>query len=164
MSSRVVIVFLLLIIAVLAGMVWFQARPVAEPQPVSTEDWSATSTTPAAKEPTPDSTAPLSSRVVVSAPKEGATVPGKFSISGKAPGPWYFEASFPIIVTDADGTKIATSHAQAQGDWMTEKDVPFTASVDVGSYQGAATVNLLKDNPSGLPENDDSTSFEVVVQ
>lgn len=164
MNSRLVIGFLLLVIAGLCGMVWYQAQPVPQPQQTPTENWSATSTTPVVQEPAPDSASPLSSRVVVSAPKHGATVPGKFTITGTAPGPWYFEASFPIIVTDAGGTKIATSHAQAQGDWMTEKDVPFTASVDVGSYHGPATVNLLKDNPSGLPENDDSTSFSIIIQ
>jgi len=42
--------------------------------------------------------------------------------------------------------------------------VPFTAQVTVEDYSGPATLVLLKDNPSGLPENDDSVSFSVVIQ
>lgn len=106
---------------------------------------------------------PLSQQIALSAPAT-QQVGKKFAVSGEAPGPWYFEASFPIFVTDAQDNKIATSYGQAQGDWMTENLVPFTAQIDVGSYAGPATVHLLRDNPSGMPENDDSVSFQVVIQ
>lgn len=139
------------------------ALPPHQTQPVATT--TTTSPQPSPKPaPQPVPGGPLSEQVVVTSPTAGATVGKTFTITGKAPGNWYFEASFPIIVSDADGNKIATSHGQAQGDWMTTNLVPFTASVNVGSYTGKATVNLLRDNPSGLPENDDSTSFDVVVQ
>lgn len=106
----------------------------------------------------------LSQQLAITAPVPGATVSQKFTITGKAPGPWYFEASFPIIVSDKDGNKIATGYGQAQGDWMTTSLVPFSAQIDVGAYTGPVTINLLRDNPSGLPENDDSASFELVIQ
>lgn len=164
-----------LALLVVAVLLFFAGMYVQQQYPhlftfLATPTQSAATTTPAVPTPTPkptpqpSPTAPLSARVVITAPTAGATVGKTFTITGKAPGSWYFEASFPIIVSDADGNKIATSHGQAQGDWMTTNVVPFTASVDVGSYTGKATVNLLRDNPSGLPENDDSTSFEVVIQ
>ncbi len=105
----------------------------------------------------------LSQQITLDAPAT-QQVGKKFAVSGKAPGPWYFEASFPIFVTDAQDNKIATSYGQAQGDWMTTELVPFTAQIDVGAYTGPATVHLLRDNPSGMPENDDSASFQVMIQ
>ncbi len=163
MNARAVLALLIVLLLAVGAMAWYAARPQA-PAPVTpTEDWSATTTAPTSAE--PDTTlSPLARRVVVASPRSGATVPSPFQMAGTAPGSWYFEASFPIIVTDSEGTKIATSHAEAQTDWMTEGDVPFTASIDVGQYRGPATVNLLRDNPSGLPENDDSTSFQIVIQ
>lgn len=106
---------------------------------------------------------PLSQQITLDAPAT-QQAGKKFAVSGKAPGPWYFEASFPIFVTDAQDNKIATSYGQAQSDWMTTDLVPFTAQIDVGAYTGPATVHLLRDNPSGMPENDDSASFQVVIQ
>lgn len=113
--------------------------------------------------PTLTTNGPLSQQLVLTAPA-AQQVAKKFTVSGEAPGPWYFEASFPIFVTDVQDNKIATSYGQAQGDWMTESLVPFTAQIDVGTYTGPATVHLLRDNPSGMPENDDSASFQVVIQ
>lgn len=163
MKARSVLVLLFLLIAAAGGMAWYasyEQQPAPKPE---SEDWSATTTAPNAPEPD-TMLSPLARRVVVTSPKAGSTVPAAFTMAGLAPGPWYFEASFPIIVSDPAGNKIATGHAQAQTDWMTEGDVPFTATIDVGSYKGPATVHLLRDNPSGLPENDDSTSFDIVIQ
>lgn len=164
MDSRRVVFILILLMLIIAGMIFYAALPRLIPAtPVETETPEPVVVpTPVAPEPVAD--APLSERVVISAPSPGATVAKVFTITGKAPGPWYFEASFPIIITDAAGNKIATSHGEAQGDWMTTELVPFTAKVDVGAYTGPATINLLRDNPSGLPENDDSVSLNVVVQ
>lgn len=162
MDSRRTVVFLILLILALGGMIFYGSIPHIAPLSVP-EIPSVVHEVPApATQASPGTT--LSSRVSVTSPKPGASVAAVFSVTGKAPGNWYFEASFPIIVSDADGNKIATSHGQAQGEWMTTELVPFTASIDVGSYKGKATVNLLRDNPSGLPENDDSTSFDVVIQ
>jgi Immunoglobulin-like domain of bacterial spore germination len=109
------------------------------------------------------SSEPLSNFVVVSEPVQDAKVKSPIKISGKAPGSWYFEGSFPVVVADQKGAKIGTGIAQAQGEWMTTELVPFSLSVDVGSYKGVASVTLLRDNPSGLPENDDSVSVMVNV-
>jgi hypothetical protein len=108
--------------------------------------------------------AQLEARVVVDVPISGATVPRTFSVSGKAPGPWYFEASFPIEVRSAAGTLLTTVVATAQAEWMTTDDVPFTASVVVQNYSGPATLVLHRDNASGLPEHDASVSIPIVIQ
>lgn len=95
--------------------------------------------------------------------RPGVTVLPKFIVSGEARGPWYFEASFPVEVLDKDGKQIAQGIAEAQGEWMTEKFVPFRAEVNVGDYAGRATLILKKDNPSGMPENDASLSVPVEI-
>jgi hypothetical protein len=88
----------------------------------------------------------------------------QFTVSGEARGNWYFEASFPIKIQDANNNQVGAGIAQAQEEWMTTEFVPFIATVTVENYSGPATLVLLKDNPSGLPEHDDSVTFPVIVQ
>jgi len=89
-------------------------------------------------------------------------------ISGKARGPWYFEASFPISIMDADGKIIGAGHAEATADWMTTEYVPFTATVTymlpANTKDKKGAVILSKDNPSGLPENDDAFAIPITFQ
>lgn len=108
---------------------------------------------------------PLNERLVISSPVAGSTVGHSFAVAGSAPGPWFFEASFPVQVRDGSGNVIGRAVATAGGDWMTEGPVPFTASVTVDAgFSGRATLVLLKDNPSGLPENDDAVEISIVIQ
>ncbi len=134
-------------------MYFLVATPVSAP---TIGDTTATSTI--------DTTAPLHTRVMVITPTQNAVVSKTFAISGEAPGNWYFEASFPIQVLGADNTKIGQAIAQAQSDWMTIEQVSFMAAVTVDSYTGPATLVLLRDNPSGLPENDDSVRIPITIQ
>jgi hypothetical protein len=94
----------------------------------------------------------------------GGTVLPNFTITGEARGTWYFEADFPVEVRDPDGHVVGRGIAQAQGEWMTTNFVPFSAPIVVENYSGPATLILHKDNPSGLPEHDDSVSFPITVQ
>lgn len=88
-------------------------------------------------------------------------------VRGMVPGNWSFEASFPVQLTDANGTVLAESVAQIEGDWMTEEMVPFTVTL---AFQRPAGDNpqgylvLKKDNPSGLTENEDSLSIPVTFK
>ena len=124
--------------------------------------------TPAPAEPAPP--APpvvepfVSEMVQITSPLSGASVPKTFTVKGEARGTWYFEASFPIKVNDAGGTMVGSGIAQAQGEWMTTEFVPFSAPVVVTNYSGPATLVLLRDNPSGLPEYDDAVSIPIVIQ
>jgi uncharacterized iron-regulated membrane protein len=113
----------------------------------------------------PNGEEPLHTRVSVLSPAKNAVVPKTFTVIGQAPGNWYFEASFPIEVQNASGTVLTTVVAQAQSDWMTTELVPFLANVTLtGSYTGPAKMILKRDNPSGLPENDDSLEVAIVIQ
>ncbi len=84
------------------------------------------------------------------------------TVHGKARGTWFFEASFPVRVADADGNILGSGVAEANGDWMTEDFVPFTVKVTFtkpATKEGSVT--FLKDNPSGLPENEDALVVPV---
>ncbi|MFZ2555770.1 MAG: Gmad2 immunoglobulin-like domain-containing protein [Minisyncoccia bacterium] len=102
--------------------------------------------------------------IQITSPLPGATLPTTFTLAGKARGGWYFEASFPYQVLDANGMKIAEGPVQATGDWMTPEFVPFTLKISIPNYKGKATLILKNDNPSGLPENDASVSIPIVIQ
>lgn len=87
-------------------------------------------------------------------PQPGAVVKSPLTITGEARGYWYFEASFPVRVLDANGKILAEGPAQAKTDWMTEDFVQFETTLSFTPTTGAGTLVLHNDNPSGLPEND----------
>src|SRR3989344_406857 len=100
----------------------------------------------------------------------GDAVTSPLGITGEARGTWFFEASFPVTLTDWDGKIIAQLPAQAIGDWMTEEYVPFGVTLTFDTpTPGDPTVNrgfliLQKDNPSGLPEHDDALEIPVIFK
>jgi len=101
--------------------------------------------------------------VQVTSPAPNALVSSPLVVTGQARGTWYFEASFPVRLLDADGTILAVAPAQAQGEWMTEEFVPLAVTlVFAMPATSTGTLVLEKDNPSGLPEN--AASVEIPVQ
>ncbi|TSC75726.1 MAG: hypothetical protein G01um101430_220 [Parcubacteria group bacterium Gr01-1014_30] len=98
-------------------------------------------------------------------PKKGETIESPLVVKGEARGSWFFEANFPIVLTNWDGLIIAESFATAKSDWMTQDYVPFEAvlefespvfpGVDQEHFSRRGYLILQKDNPSGLPENED---------
>ena len=105
-----------------------------------------------------------SENVRVNSPRINEKVEKKFAVTGEIRGNWMFEASFPIQVLDPSGNKVAQGFAMTSANWMTTEFVPFTGEITTAGYSGPATIVLMKDNPSGLPENDDSVSFTVVIK
>lgn len=108
--------------------------------------------------------------VILESPLPESVITSPLTVTGQARGFWFFEADFPVYLTDWDGRIIATGIATAQRDWMTEDFVPFIAVLefDVPSGPGEArnrgTLILQKDNPSGLPENDDAREITVYFE
>lgn len=102
--------------------------------------------------------------ITVGAPTRGALISSPLTITGSARGYWYFEASFPVELRNAQGTIIAQHYAEAQSDWMTEDFVAFKAILSFPAQPNGSqgTLILRKDNPSGLPENDRSLEIPVV--
>jgi len=101
--------------------------------------------------------------IEITAPLPNTTLTNPMTLTGRARGPWYFEASFPIELRDANNVLVTTVVAQAQDEWMTEDFVPFTATLTFPA-QPAGSQGMLtfkNDNPSGEPEN--SMTFDVPV-
>jgi len=100
----------------------------------------------------------------ITMPRAGDAIESPLTVSGAARGTWYFEASFPITLEDEDGHVLAERFATAEGGWMTEDFVPFTAEVPFSvTAETPAFLVLHKDNPSGLSENDDSVRIPVTL-
>ena len=92
--------------------------------------------------------------IQVSSPLPNTTVASPLTVTGKARGNWYFEASFPIRLFDGNGKELAVGIAQAQGEWMTTEFVPFQVTLNfTNPTTTTGTLVLEKDNPSGLPEH-----------
>jgi len=93
--------------------------------------------------------------IVVEAPRPGDAVASPLTVRGRARGGWYFEAQFPVGLEAADGAVLAGTVAMAEGNWMTEDFVPFSATLAFEAPAGTTgRLVLRRDNPSGLPEND----------
>ncbi len=101
--------------------------------------------------------------IQVMSPQPGEAIASPVVIYGQA-RLWYFEASFPVYLEDANGQRIASGIATALDDWMTEEFVPFRAVLEwYGTPTPTGTLVFQKDNPSGLPENDDAMRMPVKI-
>ncbi len=107
-----------------------------------------------------------SSLIVVTSPIKDSEITSPLSVAGRARGQWFFEGSFPIVLIDSYGNTIAESHVTAQGEWTTSEFVKFVGNLEFNNYiKGSkGTLILKKDNPSGLPENDDSIEIPITFK
>lgn len=115
--------------------------------------------------------------LIVTSPLKDSVVMSPLTITGEAPGFWYFEATFPLVLVNWDGLIIAQGYATAQGEWMTQELVPFTGVLEftdvlplteeiedlaqVQDFMKNGALILQRDNPSGLPQNDDAVEFSI---
>jgi hypothetical protein len=146
--------------ATLGLVLLFSLRATDKPfiEPVKTEYVQPTDGTPV---PEP-AVAERPGLIRVDSLKPGDVVASPLTITGEARGTWYFEASFPAHLLDADGKELAVLPVQAQGEWMTEDYVPFKATLYfTAPTTPTGTLVLKKDNPSGLPEHDDELRIPV---
>jgi len=98
-------------------------------------------------------------------PLPNEVIASPLQIKGEAKGSWYFEAQFPVKLEDEQGNVLTQTIAHAQGDWMTENMVPFTAELTFNpADKEKGFLVLEKDNPSGLPENADSIKIPVLFK
>ena len=100
--------------------------------------------------------------IKVFSPIPNEVIASPLTVRGEARGNWYFEASFPMRLYDANGTELAVIPVQATGEWMTTEFVPFQTTLTFSvPATTTGTLVLEKDNPSGLTEFDDSISIPV---
>lgn len=96
-------------------------------------------------------------------PQPNTTIENPLHISGQARGAWFFEATFPIVITNWDGLIIGEGYAEAQDDWMTNDFVPFQATLNFTqpTDKDNGTLIMHKANPSGLPEHDNALEIPI---
>ncbi len=99
----------------------------------------------------------------VTTPRPNGTITSPLTITGEARGQWFFEAQFPITLVDSIGTVVATATARAQGEWMTENFVPFTAEITfTNPLTSTGQLLLSNDNPSGINALSNSLYFPII--
>ncbi len=150
----ILILFVIALVAV--GFYWLQQRSPSTggPSPTLIASGSPTSS-------------PVSHPLIqVRLPQPNERVYSPLVVSGQAQGQWFFEGSFPVVLKNADGVTLAEGVAQAQGEWMTEEFVPFSALLEFDEPPSGERGFLIlkKDNPSGLPENDDQVEIPIYFQ
>jgi len=116
-----------------------------------------------------DEIAEEAEEIRINSPESQKEISSPLTVTGEARGTWYFEANFPVILTDWDGKIIAETYVQAEKDWMTENFVPFTSIVEFESPYKEGDPDFMKNgnlifqkaNPSGLSENDDALEIPI---
>jgi len=129
-----------------------------------------TATPPVTEQSDSTNKAQIEDLIIVDSPLHGAAISSPLTITGRARGNFFFEASFPVLLADWDGKIIAQGHATAQGDWMTENFVPFKATLTDSTpmsgdpSKNRGTLILKNDNPSGDPAHDRVLEVPVVFK
>jgi hypothetical protein len=149
MRNSIKISLIVIILVVVAGIFYLKKIQMAvSPSP------SVTSTPLSSISPSPVA---ISDLIQVTTPVANDIIdPSKpLTISGRARGDWYFEASFPVKLVDANGNILSQSSIQTSENWMTEDFVPFEKQLQF-SKPTTLTGELIlhNDNPSGLSSND----------
>jgi len=143
-------IILVLIIVVIVGGIFFvkKEKLLPNPNPSSTATASPIY-----------SQRPVSDMIHVISPKSNDLIdPTKpLLIEGQARGGWFFEASFPAKLIDANGNVLSQIPVQATGEWMTDSFVPFSGKMQFATPTTLiGTLILNKDNPSDMRQFDQS--------
>ena len=101
--------------------------------------------------------------ISITTPFVNQVIASPFTLSGEAVGNWYFEATLPVKLLDADGDVLVQTYVTAQDEWMTTDFVRFEGLLEFAAPEDSdkGTVVFMKDNPSGLPEHDDSVEVPI---
>ncbi len=140
------------------------AKPEANTNIVESNPNPASTPAPVTDMPAPADNEPqasFTSEALVINPKQNELVSSPLKIEGEAKGTWFFEASLPVKLFDSENNIIVSGPAAAQSDWMTEKPVKFVSTLVFSTTATSGYLVIVKDNPSGLPENDASIKVPV---
>ncbi len=118
----------------------------------------------------PNTTITLSEKGIVNAVvfddlTDGMVISSPFAVLGKARG-WYDEGTFPVELMNAKGISLFKGDAEAEGDWISGKYVPFSIQITFAKQQSGSEGTLVfsKNNSSGLSSNDDSVIVPIVFK
>ena len=110
-------------------------------------------------------------------PQPNDIIKSPLVITGEARGNWFFEGQFPVelrIPSKPPQAVVAKGIARAQSEWTTNEFVPFEATLtfenptggfdEVLNPEHSLILELKKDNPSGLSQNDNSLDITVILK
>jgi len=111
----------------------------------------------------PLATRSIEDLIVVTSPVPLQEIVSPLLVEGKARGYWFFEADFPVMLTDSNGKIIARDNARAKSDWMTEEFVQFSTMLEFKPDYGKPGVLIIRNhNPSDLTENNREVKIPIV--
>ncbi len=102
--------------------------------------------------------------IQVTQPEPEIQISSPVTISGMAPGTWFFEGGLNITLHEIDGTEIGSTNATSSESWMTTEMIPFAATLEFETEQNVGYLQINKANPSGLPENEQTLYWPVTFQ
>src|SRR3989344_3245030 len=147
MRTRTSLILVLLCLLVI-GALW---SAVKKPQPADENN-----------NPPQDTDIAENDKIKIFSPLPNGVITSPVGVRGEARGTWYFEASFPIRLEDANGKVLVQTYTMAQGEWMTENFVPFELILSFDTPEtDKGTLIFEKDNPSGLPEHAEELRMPV---
>lgn len=92
----------------------------------------------------------------------GVRVTSPLEVVGSVPGSWSHEGQFTIRLLNSNSEVLAEAEAELDGDWMTDEDVQFKATLEFDNQpEGVGILVLERANPSGLEENADSLTLPI---
>ncbi len=165
------IIFLVIVVsAVILRLTSFGNKKIIE-KPVINNNVSEASTSPISVDAATNTTAtptPVNDATLVVFevqllnPIPSQIISSPLEVEGRALGGWFFEATLPIKLISENGDLITQGYGQAQSDWMTSDFVDFKSTLEFTTTSTSGYLIISKDNPSGLPENDNSVAFPVL--
>lgn len=104
--------------------------------------------------------------ITVETPEFGAAIASPVTISGEAPGFWFYEAQFTVELYTEDDEYLGVAQLTAEGDWMTEEMVPFSGVLEFEVPEGVdrGYLQFVKANASGLPENEEFANWPIIFE
>lgn len=147
---------LLVVIIFLLGFDYFRrsgqisnSSPTAAPTPIITST------------PTPTN---ISKQIQLDNLKPNDSITSPLTIKGKIDSSWMFEGVFPIMLLDNKRNLIVQTQGQqtVPGSWTQPGMIDFQAKLNFKTNDSAGFLVFKKDNPSGLPENDQLFEIPVV--
>lgn len=92
--------------------------------------------------------------ILISNPRPNQKIKSPVTITGKARGNWFFEASLSAEIVDSDNKHLSDIILTAKGEWMTEDFVEFKGTFEFEKPESNKGKVVIKNaNPSGMEEN-----------
>lgn len=155
-KSEIYISLLLLVVAVFILILsLYSARP-------KKSELASVTPTPALEPSLPPAT-PTPALILISSPDLSEPLVSPQKITGTIDKSFVFEGSFPFILSDTAG-KILQKGTASAPNWLDSPGLttPFELTLKFKAATGSGTLTIAKDNPSDLPENDQSIMLPVL--